>query len=68
MFEKIKEEIVLEDSECPTCGEQLHKGDKLFFDEDRMITPKNDSVCQNCLSEYKQEVINVEGYDGRLLK
>jgi len=68
MFNDLKEEIVLEECECPTCGEKLKKGDKLFFDGQRMLNPVNDSVCQYCLSDYKREVINEEGIDGRLLK
>lgn len=68
MFEELKEYDVLQARKCPTCGEQLLVGDNFYFDSYRMTSPDSDSVCGSCLDDYKKEVINEEGVDGRLLK
>lgn len=50
-------------SECPMCGEEIHKGDFMYKDEYR-----NETVCAYCLDNYKRDIILEEGVDGRLLK
>jgi hypothetical protein len=45
------------------CGAELTLGNTIYFDKDR-----EETVCDNCLDEYKENVIMEEGEDGRLLK
>ena len=63
MFNEIQKEIVLQDYECPTCGEKSTKGMTIYHDNYR-----GEHLCDYCIDDYKKEVIQEEGLDGRLLK
>lgn len=62
MFD-FKKTTIIKQELCPMCGHELTLGDTLYEDEDR-----NETVCNNCIEEYKEDVISEEGEDGRLLK